>query len=88
MANSEIVFEVVENIGVVAEYPTGWHKEVNLISWNNGPAKIDIRDWDPDHLHMSKGITLHTGEAKKMVQMLSDHFSGERYKDDEPASEE
>lgn len=74
MANNEIVFDVVENIGVIAKYPTGWNKEVNLISWNNGTAKVDIRDWDPDHLHMSKGVTLHTDEAMRLVAMLTDHF--------------
>ena len=75
MANNEIVFNVVEKIGEINKYPTGWVKEVNLISWNNGPAKVDIRDWDPDHMHMSKGVTLHDDEAKRLLALLKDHFS-------------
>lgn len=86
MPNNEIVFDVVDTIGVIAKYQTGWKKEVNLISWNNGPAKIDIRDWDPDHLHMSKGVTLHTDEAKRLAMLLKKHFETGRYS--RPAQQE
>lgn len=75
MANNEIVFDVVEEIGTITNYSTGWKKEVNLISWNNGPAKVDIRDWDPGHLHMSKGITLHDDEARKLLMLLKRHYA-------------
>ena len=75
MANNEIVFDVVSKIGVISKYPTGWLKEVNLISWNNGPAKVDIRDWDPEHEHMSKGVTLHDDEARKLLSLLGKHFA-------------
>lgn len=44
-----IKFEIVENIAVLAESPSGWTKEVNLISWNDREPKYDIRDWSPDH---------------------------------------
>lgn len=75
MENNEIVFNVVEGIGTITKYSTGWQKEVNLISWNNGPAKVDIRDWDPEHLHMSKGITLYDDEARKLLMLLKNHYS-------------
>ncbi|MEI3503270.1 MAG: PC4/YdbC family ssDNA-binding protein [Anaerovoracaceae bacterium] len=49
-----------------ATYPTGWRKELNLVSWNGGAPKYDIRDWDPDHERMSRGITLHEKEMRLM----------------------
>lgn len=73
MANEreEITFEIVEHIGVIANNPSGWTKELNMVSWNGGPAKYDLRDWDGTHEHMSRGITLHTEEAKKLGEILS-----------------
>lgn len=74
MANSyeEITFEIIDNLGVISTYPTGWTKELNLVSWNGGVPKYDIRDWNPDHTAMSRGITLH----EKEIQSLVDYFSG------------
>ena len=74
MANSyeEFTFEIVDNLGVISTYPTGWTKELNLVSWNGGVPKYDIRDWNPDHTAMSRGITLH----EKEIQSLVDYFSG------------
>ena len=45
MRNSnEISFEIVKRIGIIERRPSGWNKEVNLVSWNGGPAKYDIRE--------------------------------------------
>lgn len=74
MENKEtITFEIVEQIGVIASYETGWNKELNLISWNGGKPKYDIRDWDPEHLHMSRGITLHPEEMNQIRSLMRDH---------------
>lgn len=68
---NEINFEVVEKIGVINKYPTGWTKELNLIAWNGGKPKLDLRDWDEEHEHMSRGITLHVDEAKTLSDKLN-----------------
>ncbi len=68
-SRASIKFEIVEKIGVLNSYPTGWNKEVNLVSWNDKPEKYDIRDWDPAHERMSRGVTLHSGEMKKLVEL-------------------
>lgn len=73
---NEVTFEIKEHIGIIAERNGGWSREVNLVSWNGGEPKIDIRDWSSDHEHMSRGITLFEKDAKKMAELLS-----ERYKD-------
>ena len=32
--NNEVTFEITEHIGVIAEHPTGWTKELNRVDWN------------------------------------------------------
>lgn len=52
----------------------GWSKQVNIVSWNGGVAKIDIRDWNEDMTRMSKGITLSPEEAKEVMTILKGWF--------------
>ena len=66
----EVTFEIVEEIGVIATHSTGWKKELNLVSWNGGQAKYDIRDWDPGHSRMSRGVTLKEQEMRQIVELL------------------
>ena len=42
---AEIKYEVVERIAVLSQRPRGWERQLNLISWNDGEPKYDIRDW-------------------------------------------
>ena len=67
---ADIKFEIIENLGVISTSLKGWTKEVNLIRWNDNPAKIDIRDWSPDHEKMGKGITLTDEEAQALKEIL------------------
>ncbi len=67
---SEIKYEIIEKLGILSESTKGWTKELNLISWNGGTPKYDIRDWSPDHEKMGKGITLTDEEAKKLKELL------------------
>lgn len=66
----EVTFEIVEEIGVIATHSTGWKKELNLVRWNGGQAKYDIRDWDPGHSRMSRGVTLKEQEMRQIVELL------------------
>lgn len=67
-------YEIVKNYGKLSEGNKGWAKELNLISWNNGRPKYDIRDWSPDHEKMGKGITLTEEEAIVLYKSLSKEF--------------
>ena len=66
----EVTYEVIEHVGVIATYPSGWTKELNVVAWNGGAEKYDLRDWDAKHEHMSRGITLHKEEAKILCELL------------------
>ena len=70
--NNEVRFEIVEHIAVLTEQPTGWKKELNLVAWNEREPKYDIRDWDPEHERMSKGITLLPEEMHRIVEAVVD----------------
>ena len=67
MSGNEISYEIVKRIGVINSYPTGWSKEINLVSWNEGSPKYDIRDWAPDHEHMSRGAALTEQELARLM---------------------
>lgn len=67
---ADIKYEIVEEIGVLSENAKGWKKEFNLISWNEGAPKYDIRDWAPKHEKMGKGATLTKEEVAKLKEIL------------------
>ena len=66
----EITYEIVREIGVIATQPSGWTRELNLISWNGGAAKYDLRDWAPDHEKMGKGITLTEDDLRALGELI------------------
>ena len=69
---AEIKFDIVEKVGIIGEGSKGWKKELNLISWNDRKAKVDIRDWDETHEKMGKGITLSKKEVKELKKLLNE----------------
>ncbi len=67
---ADIKFEIKQQIGTISESGKGWTKELNLISWNGGSPKYDIRDWAPNHEKMGKGITLTEEEVRTLYKIL------------------
>ena len=72
--NDEITVDIKEHIVVIARGATGWTKEVNIVSWTGGLPKVDIRDWDPNHERMTRGITLLETEAEELAKVLAKRF--------------
>lgn len=68
---AEIKFEIIQHIATLSESAKGWTKELNLISWNGRDPKYDIRDWDPTHEKMGKGITFSKEELEKLKEALN-----------------
>ena len=67
---ADIKYEIIKHIGKLSESSRGWTKELNIISWNGGVPKLDIRDWAPEHEKMGKEITLSEEEAEKLAGLL------------------
>lgn len=78
MANTnDVTFEIMEHIGVIDEINNReekWTKEINVVAWNGGKPKIDVRDWNSSHDRMSRGITLTEEQAEKMTKALVQRF--------------
>ena len=75
---AELKFEITERIGVLSENAKGWTKELNKCSWNEREPKYDLREWNPDHSRMGKGITLTDEEVETLKAILN----GEEIEDD------
>ncbi len=72
--NNKVRFEMVEHIGVLNQKKSGWTREVNIVAWNGNAPKIDIREWDPQHVRMSRGVTLLEEEAELLVKHLAKRY--------------
>ena len=75
---AELKFEITEQLGVLSQNAKGWTKELNKISWNERDPKWDIREWNPDHTRMGKGVTL----TEEEVDALRNLLNGEELDDD------
>lgn len=68
---ADISFEIIKHIGVLSQSKNGWSKELNLISWNGGKPKFDLRDWAPEHEKMGKGITMTSDELLELESLIA-----------------
>lgn len=68
--NSELKFEIINQIGVVSTGTSGWTLELNRVSWNGNEPKYDIRSWSPDHKKMGKGVTLTEEDVMALADLL------------------
>lgn len=67
----QIKVDIVERIGALDKpNDNGWTRELNVVSWNGGAPKLDIREWSPDHSRMSRGITLTEQQGIRFAQLL------------------
>nr|WP_315022942.1 PC4/YdbC family ssDNA-binding protein [uncultured Aminipila sp.] len=67
----EVQKEIIEEIGVISTTVGGWRTELNLMSWNGGAVKYDIRAWNEDHSKCSRGVTLTSEELFKLKDLLN-----------------
>ena len=68
--NGKITFEITERIGALDRPKNDWTLECNMVAWNGGDPKIDIRSWSPDHQKMTRGITLTEEQGERLVKSL------------------
>lgn len=65
-----VTFEIIEHIGKLSTSSSGWSREVNIVAWNGRQGRLDIRDWDPEHQKMSRGIGLNGTEVSVLRNLL------------------
>ena len=71
---AEVSFEIQRHIGVLSNLHDGWTKELNIVAWNGGEPKYDIREWSPDHRQMSRGLTFKVSEMNNLARDLVFEF--------------
>lgn len=71
----DIKYTITEPIGILST--SGRRSlELNMISWNDKPAKYDLRRWQSDAAGkiMNKGITFDEDEAHELYALLHARF--------------
>lgn len=81
--DDDFSFEIKKHFGVLSTSARGWNKEFNYVVWNGRDPKYDIREWQPDHEKMSKGVTLTKTEVGELLTILNDNAEEFRIDDDE-----
>lgn len=74
LEKNDFKFEITEEIAVLGINPSGWKKEINMVSWSDSAPKVDIRDWDPDHRKCGRGVTLNLAETEELYRVLTERF--------------
>ena len=70
MNRGRFIPNILKHYGTVYETESGWICEVNLVSWNGNPPKIDIREWQDGHKRNRKTATFTPHSAKKLCDIL------------------
>lgn len=87
--SKEFSYEIIEEIGQVGN-PTasGWSTRLNLISWNGGTPKLDIRSWNEDMSRIGKGISFNKEDAKDLAVLLNSYLGIDEEDLDRPLTKE
>ncbi len=71
VAEDNLVYDIKKKLGVISKSRNGWTKEINLVAWNGGEPRYELRSWSPDHRRMGKGISLNTEELGSLREILT-----------------
>lgn len=69
--SDDFSFKIEKELGIISEGKSGWHLELNQVSWGGRPAKYDLRSWSPDHQKMGKGCTMSSEELIALKKLLN-----------------
>lgn len=67
----EVTFDIKQQLAVLSISNSGWQRELNIVAWNQGLERFDIRDWNKEHTKMSRGIGLNKIEVKNLLDALN-----------------
>ena len=68
-----VKYEIVETVAKLSR-KGNWTLELNIMRWNDGEPKYDIRSWNEERTKCSKGISLVPGEAHALMQALKERL--------------
>lgn len=70
-------YRIEQRIATIGETGTAFPKLLTVTSWNDRPAKLDLRVWrdEAGELKPTKGLTLTTAEARDLATALNEYLS-------------
>ena len=70
-------YEITENVAVLAQ-SGGTSFELNFVSYNGKPARLDLRRWQTEgtEKRMLKGVTMSDAEAEALRVALNELAEG------------
>ena len=66
--------KITRKLAALSSNQNGWKLELNEVSWNGDPPKLDLRRWNADHTKCNKGITLTRQEAENLLAALKEEL--------------
>ena len=66
--------KITRKLAALSSNQNGWQLELNEVSWNGDPPKLDLRRWNADHTKCNKGITLSRKEAENLLAVLKEEL--------------
>lgn len=69
---SNVKFDIVKEIGVITK-GKGWDTRIDLISWNGGEPKYNIRNMSEDLTRAGKGIALTREELNELFTICREN---------------
>ncbi len=81
MINKRFELQIVKHIATLSENGN-YSRELNLVSFNDRPARLDVRAWKQDGSKGKiplKGIQLSDNEASTLCDVLKDYIGGNDY---------
>jgi len=67
--------DIIKEIAVLKESNSGYKKALRLVSWNEAPAKLDLREWTPEGHGTKRGFTMTEEEALALLNGLNQYFN-------------
>ena len=69
-----ITFTIEKNIAVLRTAPSGWTRELNIVKWGDREPAFDVRDWNPEHTKMGKGLSFTEQELRGLCTAFITHI--------------
>lgn len=66
---NDIKVEIVDSMGYITMKENGSSQQVNIVKWNGGEPKIDIRNWSPTQTPW-KGISIEPKDLDTLIALL------------------
>lgn len=73
---ASITHEIIDTVAILSR-KGNWTTELNIIRWNEGDPKFDIRAWNEEHTKCSKGVSLAEKEARALMRALQERLEKE-----------